>query len=141
MKKLQIYRFLLLSSIYRFANDFYNKGDNENALKYLEISAKGNGNGNGNGNAQAQYQLAMMYYEGKGTEQSFELALQWLKKSAKQGHPLAQYKLAMMYYSGKGTKQNAELALQWLEKADEVGHPLAHNSLLTLRCHSNFIKQ
>ncbi|GHT57114.1 hypothetical protein AGMMS50233_10170 [Endomicrobiia bacterium] len=38
------------------------------------------------GSANAHYNLGVMYYEGKGVEQNYKEATNWLKKAVKQGH-------------------------------------------------------
>ena len=70
------------------------------------------------GNAEAQYELAKAYYVGKDVPKDEKQGLEWLRKSASQGHPGAEFALAVLYRD-KDPKQG----LDWLRKS--AGHGLA----------------
>jgi TPR repeat protein/signal transduction histidine kinase len=65
----------------------------QNTLSISELEQKANA-----GDAQAQFDLAARYVEGSDDlEESVELALMWLTKSAEQGHSLGQFALGINY--------------------------------------------
>ena len=54
------------------------------------------------GLAGAQCNLGIMYDDGHGVKQSYEKAVEWYGKAAKQGYAGAQCNLGFMYYNGHG---------------------------------------
>jgi TPR repeat protein len=60
--------------------DAYDRGDYQTAFKLISPTAK-------DGADAAQTLLANLYYEGKGTPQSYENAAKWFKLAAAQGVP------------------------------------------------------
>ena len=54
------------------------------------------------GDAEAQYQLGVMFEQGKGVKQSFEMAMKYYEKAAKQGNTDAQYNIGNLYFNGHG---------------------------------------
>jgi class 3 adenylate cyclase len=69
------------------------------------------------GIAQAQYQLAKLYRDGAGVEQSVEAALRWLRAAADQGDGRAQRNLGLRYARGNGVPKDDREALFWLSLA------------------------
>jgi adenylate cyclase len=69
------------------------------------------------GIAQAQYQLAKVYRDGAGVEQSVETALRWLRAAADQGDGRAQRNLGLRYARGNGVPKDDREALFWLSLA------------------------
>ena len=65
--------------------------------------------------------MANCYYNGTGTERSFERAAELYKKSARQGYALAQYRLGHCYFHGEGLKQSDSRAADWFEQACDNG--------------------
>lgn len=65
----------------------------------------------------AQYRLGIRYYNGQDVTQSYDKALQWLRKAAEQGHVKAQSHLADMYAKGEGVPQDSAEAAKWYERA------------------------
>ena len=85
--------------------------DYKKALAWFEKAAK-------QGHAAAQNKLAIMYYEGRGTESSFPKARKWEKKSASQGFAPAQRNIGLAYDDGLGeVKKKPGLAAHWYRKA------------------------
>lgn len=72
------------------------------------------------GNAEAQYELAKTYYTGSGVPKDSRQGLEWLRKSADQGHPGAEFALAVLYR--KGELKDPKQGLVWLRKS------AAHNN-------------
>jgi uncharacterized protein len=77
------------------------------------------------GNADAQYKLGEHY--GYDDE---ELAIEWYRKAAEQGHVIAQYALSSIllseiYY----TKEESEESDKWERMAADGGHPDAQYSV------------
>ena len=52
------------------------------------------------GSPRAQFKLGLMYQEGDGVSQSYEMAAKWHKQAAKQGLPEAQDRLGFLYTFG-----------------------------------------
>lgn len=100
----------------------YDKGNYENALKYLEKAAS-------SGHELAQYYLGYMYEKGKGVEQNNEKALSWYVQSANNGDADAQFACGAMYYYGEGTESNYEKSYQYFEMAALQGHESAQYNL------------
>lgn len=69
------------------------------------------------GDMKAQYLLAECYFHGEGTDENFEKAVFWYKKSVDQNYAHAQDMLASCYADGKGVQKNNEEAIKCLEKA------------------------
>ncbi|MGB8988909.1 MAG: tetratricopeptide repeat protein [Candidatus Sulfotelmatobacter sp.] len=67
------------------------------------------------GNAEAQYELAKAYYTGTGVPKDSKQGLEWLRKSADQGHPGAEFALAVLYR--KGELKDPKQGLVWLRKS------------------------
>ena len=76
-------------------------------------------------NRYAEYRIGKMFAAGIGTEQDYEVAAQWLTRSAELGYTYAQYSLAKLYREGWGVEQNYEMALQLYEQAAAGGSPYA----------------
>jgi TPR repeat protein len=81
------------------------------------------------GDATAQYQIATLYAEGKGVEQSDATAAEWYQKAAEQGSADAQYNLAVSYAEGLGVKQDDAAAAKWFRRAAEQGMAYAQLNL------------
>jgi len=74
------------------------------------------------GNADAQFKLGQMYALGEGVDGNFEMAIQWLEKSASSGDSIKQYDLAEMFLLGRLIPKNLEKALYWRNQAAENGN-------------------
>ena len=72
-----------------------------------------------------QFHLGRFYHDGIGVDQDKELAFDWIKRAAAQGHPVAQTKLAQMLEVGDGCDEDLEQAEQWYLKAAEQQNPAA----------------
>ncbi len=84
------------------------------------------------GDAKAQFQLAALYYQGLGTEQDDEAAIDWYQRAARQGNAEAQYSLGNMFLMGKAVEQSDVKAAYWYEKASAQGHDAAGQNLANL---------
>ena len=73
------------------------------------------------GHAKAQHNLAVMYYEGRGTAKNTTEAAKWFRKAAEQGALLSQVALGAMLEKGDEIPKNVEEALKWYRKAAEQG--------------------
>ena len=62
------------------------------------------------GYAPAQYHLALFYQAGEGTIASYEEAVRWAKRAARQGESKAMLLLANFYRFGAGVEKNLTLA-------------------------------
>ena len=63
-----------------------------------------------------------MYYYGKGVEQDYSKALEWLKKAADAGNSAAMYNIGYMYEYGKGVEQDYTKALEWYTRSYNSGY-------------------
>ena len=84
------------------------------------------------GDACAQNNLGFMYEYGRGVEQSYEKAAEWVLKAAEQGLAGAQYILGYMYSNGRGVEESDEKAVEWYLKAAEQGYVTAQLCLGTM---------
>lgn len=80
------------------------------------------------GDVQAQFRVANAYDFGKGAPHDEDVALQWYRKAAEQGHVEAMNSIGSLL---QAQKRYAE-ARSWFEKAAAHGHALATNNLAYL---------
>jgi hypothetical protein len=73
------------------------------------------------GNRQGMLNVANMYAEGKGVEQSDANAFQWFLRLAESGDRFGIDETAKAYRTGKGVQENAEQAIHWEEQAGVGG--------------------
>ena len=64
-------------------------------------------------------------FRGKGVPTDLEVAAEWYRKAADQGHAKAQYELGFLYLSGNGVPADFKVALEWYRKAADNGDPQA----------------
>ena len=82
----------------------------QNTLSIDELQQKAN-----DGDAQAQFDLALCYAKGTGVEKNEEIAFNWHKKAAEQGHVNAQFALGLYYLLSKDRVQQAQKLLdKWM---------------------------
>ena len=81
------------------------------------------------GDASAQLELSRVYYYGRGLDKDPEQALEWVKKSAENGHVEAMESLAFLLAKGEGVERNEETAVKWYRQAAEKGSSKAMFSL------------
>lgn len=79
------------------------------------------------GNAIAQYLLGYMYHFGVGAKEDHGTALQWLEKSAAQGHPAGLTELA--YFLQQNKPEQKQRALSLYEQAASKGFSKAKSHL------------
>lgn len=72
-----------------------------------------------------EYRIGKMYSQGLGTEQDYELAAQWFKKSAEQKYKFAEYSLGGLYYRGQCVEQSYEKAFELYLRSANQGFPYA----------------
>ena len=77
----------------------------------------------------AEFATAEEYRLGEKREQSDELAADWYRRAAEQGHAAAQEMLARMYFAGRGVAQSEEKELEWRRKAAHNGLPISQFTL------------
>lgn len=73
------------------------------------------------GDAKAQFNLGSAYIEGEYVTQDFQVAREWLEKSAAQNYPDAQLGLGLMYAFASGVPMDFETARMWFQKACDNG--------------------
>ena len=73
------------------------------------------------GDKRFQNLLGIWYENGIGTEQNSQLAFEWYKKSAEQGHDAAIYNLGICYSDGFGVEKNLENAYSLFLKSASLG--------------------
>lgn len=72
--------------------------------------------------AQLQEKIAIMYFQGAGTPQSYEESVKWDRLAAKNGNTQGQFNLGAKYYNGDGVERNFKLAYMWFE-ISELNEP------------------
>lgn len=73
------------------------------------------------GAPQAEQVLGLMYANGWGVKQRFDLAASWYEKAAAQGVEAAQNNLGTLYMRGAGVPQDYAKAAYWFHKAADQG--------------------
>jgi Sel1 repeat len=113
------------------AEYLYDKGDDEEALKWEMKAAEG-------GNALAQ-NLVGTYYAGQLGHQlppqvDYTRAREWFEKAAAQELQISQYELCSIYHRGQGVEQDEETAYFWcsLSEVFEAAAKLKQQSAATL---------
>jgi TPR repeat protein len=81
------------------------------------------------GNAQAMYQLGMLYWDGHGTSQNQERALELLRAAAKGGVLYAAYNLAVAYDNGYHVAKSHYKALGYYLQAARLGYAEAMHAV------------
>jgi len=87
------------------------------------------------GIAGSQFHLALMYRDGKGTEQSSTKELYWYQQAAKQGFRPAIFNLGVMYFEGNGIKRDVETGLTYLHWAQSLDYAPATEALGRIYVH------
>ncbi|MBY0239202.1 MAG: sel1 repeat family protein [Burkholderiaceae bacterium] len=100
----------------------YNNRNYTVAYKEIEPLARA-------GNTDAEHLLGLMYYMGRGVQQSYKQAMNWHRKAAHKGKADAQYVVGAMYYTGNAVIQDHKQAITWFRKAAEQGHADAQQVL------------
>ena len=77
------------------------------------------------GDAQAQCSLGFAYMLGEDIERDYILALEWLKKSSKQGFAEAYRHIAELYMNGHGVIKSVEMAIYYSRMAELKGDRIA----------------
>ena len=109
----------------KIADEFYNKKNYTEALKYYKLSAPGNDGGVFN-------RLGYMYSEGVGVDVDVTEAAKWFRKSAEQGYMIGQYNIGLMYELGRGIGKDVNEAIRWYRKAADQGYQNAKDKLAKL---------
>ncbi len=109
----------------KMADEFYDKKNYTEALKYYKLSASGNDGGVFN-------RLGYMYFEGLGVNVDVTEAVKWFRKSAEQGYMYGQYNLGLMYELGRGVEKDVNEAIRWYRKAADQGYQDAKDKLAKL---------
>ena len=109
----------------KMANEFYDKKNYTEALKYYKLSAPGNDGGVLN-------RLGYMYSAGVGVDVNASEAVKWFRKSAEQGYMIGQYNMGLMYELGRGIGKDVNEAIRWYRKAADQGYQNAKDKLATL---------
>ena len=81
------------------------------------------------GDGLALCNLGVRYLLGEGVEQNEKLAVQLLRKSAKEDTPSAFYVLYECYIHGCGVRKCRRRALENLRKSADLGYPKARKVL------------
>lgn len=109
----------------KMADEFYDKKNYTEALKYYKLSAPGNDGGVFN-------RLGYMYSEGVGVDVNVTEAVKWFRKSAEQGYMVGQYNMGLMYELGRGIEKDVNEAIRWYRKAADQGYQNAKDKLAKL---------
>jgi uncharacterized protein len=84
------------------------------------------------GYAGSQTMLGLMYYDGDGVPQNYNIAAKWFRLAAEQGYAPGQALLGAMYYDGNAVPQNYKIAAKWFRLAAEQGIGTAQYFLGTM---------
>ena len=86
-----------------------------------------------------QYRIGKMYCYGSGTEQNYQKAFEWFKRSAKQKNKFAQFSLANLYYYGSGVEKDLSQAFLWYQRASSQGQPYAAYSIAQMYRYGEYV--
>ncbi len=75
------------------------------------------------GRAEAEFMLGVLYFYGKGVDQSSKNAALWFYRAAEQNDANAQLALGSLHIRGIGVRQNLGRAYMWLTLAAGNGPP------------------
>ena len=75
--------------------------------------------------AYAMNKIAIMYYNGKGVEQDYALAIEWYQKAGELAHRNALNELGAFYYNGNNVEQDYAKALEFWGKSANLGNSSA----------------
>ena len=70
------------------------------------------------------YKLGVLYAKGKGVEQSYSKAADYLRKACDLGYGMGCAGLGFSYFTGEGVKQSYSKAADYLRKACDLGYGL-----------------
>ncbi|KAF9162694.1 hypothetical protein DFQ26_003299 [Actinomortierella ambigua] len=124
---------VLKPSLVRVMTTSFTKQNNANAIVQLQAADTGN--------ATAQNTLGLMYWNGRGVEQSDVEAVKWFIKAANQGSPSGQNSLGIMYENGRGVEQNGTEAVKWFTNAANQGYPSGQVSLGVMYADGRSVEQ
>lgn len=76
-------------------------------------------------------ELGYLYHEGKGVDQSYLKAMEWLQKAAEEGTAYAQFDLVVTMLTAPDPNLNRDydVAIKWYHAAAEQGHLWAQVNL------------
>jgi uncharacterized protein len=100
----------------------YHNADYADALKLVRPLAAA-------GDARAESLLGLLYYRGRGVQQSDNEAVSWFRRAAGQGDGAARFYLGLMYGEGRGVPQDFGEAAKWYRLAADVGDAQAQYNL------------
>lgn len=95
----------------------YGMGNYEDAAREFTVLAN-------SGDTHAEYYLGLLYEEGQGLEQDFQLARQWYLKAAGKADVDAAFSLGRLFSKGLGVAQDLPAAYMWFGRAARGGHYL-----------------
>ena len=81
------------------------------------------------GDPAAQRNLGHLYRLGQGVTKDFIKAVEWYRKSAKQGFARSQANLGNMYLRGQGVPKDPITAAKWFMRAGKQDHSIAQYNL------------
>lgn len=97
--------------------------DYNKAFKYYKMAAE-----SAISIPEAKHALALMYYNGQGTDPDQKAAFEWELKAAEE-LPEAQFNVGVSYFNGTGVEENVKKAAEWLQKAAGNGYAKAQKVL------------
>jgi TPR repeat protein len=112
----------------------YNNESYSQALAPCRLAAEG-------GDRESQYAFGLMFAKGRGVDEDFKKAAEWVEKAAEQGHANAQNYIGMMYKDGEGVTQSNQKAIEWVSKAAEQGEAIAQNNLGVIYSNGELVNQ
>jgi TPR repeat protein len=115
---------------YQAGLDAYNAGDYSTAMaEWKEAVSQQPDKENLAIYRESLYAIGMLYWQGEGVAQDYNISVVWLKQAADINHPGAQNKLGYLYSTGQGVPRNYQEAAKWLQMAAEQGDEDALHNL------------
>jgi len=100
---------------YRLSSHYEQIGDEQEAIRQLEIAANGN-------IPAAMLELGLRWLSGRGVPAHPDIAAGWIAKAAEVCHPEAMYRMGCLYETGEGVPKDEALAVFWFDHAASYGH-------------------
>jgi TPR repeat protein len=88
-----------------------------------------------------EYNSGLMYYKGRGVEQSYSEAANWFRLSAQKGYAPALYSLGHMFSRGNGVPQSMAQAFKHFSLAAEQGYAPAQFAVGYMYAKGQSVKQ
>lgn len=89
----------------------------------------------------AMYNLGVLYFNGQGVPQDYNIAHRWFDSAAKRGNAYAQLQLGLMSLTGQGMPKDPNQEFYWYMRAAQQGLPAAEFDLAVMYHNGDAVKR